>query len=219
MPRESREAKSARTLSIVEKLEQAMPEARIALEYQDELQLLVSVMLSAQATDTVVNTVTPALFAKYRTAQDYARASIPELERMIRRIGLYRGKARNVRAAMQRIAREYGGKLPRTREELYRLPGVGWKTAGVVVNHAFGTPALPVDTHVGRVARRLGLTRQEDPDKVEAELSALLPPEKWGRAHQLLIWHGRRTCIARKPHCSRCVVAQECPRTFVATSD
>ena len=219
MPRESREAKSARTLSIVEKLEQAMPEARIALEYQDELQLLVSVMLSAQATDAVVNTVTPALFAKYRTAQHYARASIPELERMIRRIGLYRGKARNVRAAMQRIAREYGGKLPRTREELYRLPGVGWKTAGVVVNHAFGTPALPVDTHVGRVARRLGLTRQEDPDKVEAELSALLPPEKWGRAHQLFIWHGRRTCIARKPHCSRCVVAQECPRASVATSD
>ena len=219
MPRESREAKSARARRVVDRLDAAMPEARIALEYQDELQLLVSVMLSAQATDTVVNTVTPALFAKYRTAQDYARASIPELERMIRRIGLYRGKARNVRAAMQRIAREYGGKLPRTREELYRLPGVGWKTAGVVVNHAFGTPALPVDTHVGRVSRRLGLTRQEDPDKVEAELSSLLPPEKWGRAHQLLIWHGRRTCIARKPHCSRCVIAQECPRIGVATSD
>ena len=219
MPRESREAKSARTLSIVEKLEQAMPEARIALEYQDELQLLVSVMLSAQATDAVVNTVTPALFAKYRTAQDYARASIPELERMIRRIGLYRGKARNVRAAMQRIAREYGGKLPRTREELYELPGVGWKTAGVVVNHAFGTPALPVDTHVGRVSRRLGLTRQADPDKVEAELTALLPPERWGKAHQLLIWHGRRTCIARKPHCSRCVVAADCPKVGVKISD
>jgi endonuclease III len=219
MPRESREAKSARARRIVDELDRAMPEARIALEYRDELQLLVSVMLSAQATDAVVNTVTPALFAKYRTAQDYARATIPELERMIRRIGLYRGKARNLRAAMQRIAREYGGKLPRTREELYRLPGVGWKTAGVVVNHAFGTPAFPVDTHVGRVARRLGLTRQEDPDKVEEELSALLPPEKWGRAHQLLIWHGRRTCIARKPHCSRCVVAQECPRVGVVTSD
>jgi endonuclease III len=219
MPRESREAKSARARRIVDELDRAMPEARIALEYQDELQLLVSVMLSAQATDAVVNTVTPALFAKYRTARDYARASIPELERMIRRIGLYRGKARNVRAAMQRIAREYGGKLPRTREELYRLPGVGWKTAGVVVNHAFGTPAFPVDTHVGRVSRRLGLTRQEDPDKIEEDLSALLPPEKWGRAHQLLIWHGRRTCIARKPHCSRCVVAQECPRVGVVTSD
>src|SRR5919199_190250 len=195
MPRESREAKSARVRRIVEKLDEAMPEARIALEYEDELQLLVAVMLSAQATDAVVNTVTPELFAKYRTAEDYARASLPELEN-----------------AMQRIAREHKGSLPRTREELYRLPGVGWKTAGVVVNHAFGTPALPVDTHVGRVARRLGLTRQDDPDKVETELTALLPPERWGRAHQLLIWHGRRTCIARKPHCSRCAIAADCPR-------
>lgn len=196
-----------------------MPEARIALEYKDELQLLVAVMLSAQATDAVVNTVTPDLFAKYRTAEDYARAKVPELERAIRRIGLFRNKARNLHAAMQRIAREHKGKLPRTREELYELPGVGWKTAGVVVNHAFGTPALPVDTHVGRVSRRLGLTRQEDPDKVEAELSALLPPERWGRAHQLFIWHGRRTCLARAPHCSRCVVAQECPRIGVVKSD
>ena len=219
MARESREAKSARARRIVKKLDAAMPEARIALEYESELQLLVAVMLSAQATDAVVNTVTPELFAKYRTAEDYARASVPELERAIRRIGLYRGKARNLRAAMQRIAREYQGKLPRTREELNELPGVGWKTAGVVVNHAFGTPAFPVDTHVGRVSRRLGLTRQEDPDKVEAELSALLPPASWGRAHQLFIWHGRRTCIARKPHCSRCVVAADCPRVGVKISD
>src|SRR5438067_6015087 len=219
MPRESREAKSARARRIVQKLDEAMPEARIALEYENELQLLVAVMLSAQATDVVVNTVTPVVFAKYRTAQDYARARIPELERMIRRIGLYRGKARNLRAAMQRIAREYGGKLPRTREELYELPGVGWKTAGVVVNHAFGTPALPVDTHVGRVSRRLGLTRQVDPDKVEAELTALLPTERWGRAHQLLIWHGRRVCLARRPRCSRCVVAADCPKVGVKISD
>src|SRR5918912_2462880 len=219
MPREPKGAKSGRCRRVGGKRGKTMPEARIALEYENELQLLVAVMLSAQATDAVVNTVTPELFAKYRTAEDYARARIPELERMIRRIGLYRGKARNLRAAMQRIAREYGGKLPRTREELYRLPGVGWKTAGVVVNHAFGTPALPVDTHVGRVARRLGLTRQEDPDKVETDLTALLPPETWGRAHQLLIWHGRRTCIARKPHCSRCVVAADCPRVGVVTSD
>ena len=219
MPRESKEAKSARARRIVDELDAAMPEARIALEYRDELQLLVAVMLSAQATDAVVNTVTPDLFAKYRTAEDYARAKVPELERAIRRIGLFRNKARNLHAAMQRIAREHKGKLPRTREELYELPGVGWKTAGVVVNHAFGTPALPVDTHVGRVSRRLGLTKKEDPDKVEADLSALLPPERWGRAHQLFIWHGRRTCIARTPHCSRCVVAQECPRAFVVKSD
>src|SRR2546428_11700750 len=203
MPRETKEAKSARAPRIVAKLGAAMPEARIALEYEDELQLLVSVMLSAQATDAVVNTVTPELFAKYRTAEDYARAKVPELEKAIRRMGLFRGKARNLHAAMQRIAREHGGKLPRTREDLYGLPGVGWKTAGVVVNHAFGTPALPVDTHVGRVSRRLGLTRQEDPRKGENELSALLPERLWGRAHQLLIWHGRRTFQSPPPHSFR----------------
>jgi len=219
MPRESKEAKGRRAGLIVDALEKEMPEAKIALEYQDELQLLVSVMLSAQTTDALVNQVTPALFAKYRSAGDYARASVPQLEKMIRRIGLFRTKAKNLRAAMRKIVSEHGGKLPRTREELYELPGVGWKTSGVVVNHAFGTPALPVDTHVGRLSRRLGLTRSEDPDEVEAELSALLPPERWGRAHQLLIWHGRRTCIARQPHCSRCVVKTLCPKVAVTGSD
>jgi len=204
---------------VIDALEKEMPEAKIALEYQDELQLLVSVMLSAQTTDALVNQVTPALFATYRTAEDYARASGAQLERMIRRIGLFRTKAKNLRAAMRKIVSEHRGKLPRTREELYELPGVGWKTAGVVVNHAFGTPALPVDTHVGRVSRRLGLTRAEDPDEVETDLCALLPPGRWGRAHQLLIWHGRRTCIARRPHCSRCVVERLCPKVTVTSSD
>src|SRR5882724_2043725 len=217
--RESKEEKSRRFREIVRRLEKAMPEAKIALEYQDELQLLVSVMLSAQSTDAVVNQVTPALFARYPTAAQYARSTPEILGEQIKRVGLWRAKAKNLHQAMTRIARDHHGHLPRKREELCELPGVGWKTAGVVVNHAFGTPALPVDTHVGRLSRRLGLTRQEDPDKVEAELSALLPAEKWGRAHQLLIWHGRRTCIARKPHCSRCVVAQECPRIGVTTSD
>src|SRR5256712_10003951 len=197
MPRESREAKSARPRRIVDELDAAMPEARIALEYENELQLLVSVMLSAQATDAVVNTVTPALFAKYRTGEDPAGAKVPELEKAIRRIGLFRSKARNLHGAMQRIAREHGGKLPRTREELYRLPGVGWKTAGVVVNHAFGTPAFPVDTHVGRVSRRLGLTRQEDPAKMETELSAILPPADWGKAIQPLLLIQRVSCCPR----------------------
>jgi endonuclease III len=219
MPRESREARGRRAALIVDALEKEMPEAKIALEYQDELQLLVAVMLSAQTTDALVNQVTPALFAKYRTAEDYARANAAQLENMIRRIGLFRTKAKNLRAAMRKIASEHGGKLPRTREELHELPGVGWKTAGVVVNHAFGTPALPVDTHVGRVSRRLGLTRSEDPAEVEADLSALLPPERWGRAHQLLIWHGRRTCIARRPHCTRCVVKALCPKVSVTDSD
>jgi endonuclease-3 len=219
MPRESLEARTDRAGLVVDALEREMPEAKIALEYGDELQLLVSVMLSAQTTDALVNQVTPALFAKYRTARDYARATAPQLEKMIRRIGLFRTKAKNLRAAMRKIVAEHGGKLPRTREELYELPGVGWKTAGVVVNHAFGTPALPVDTHVGRLSRRLGFTKAEDPDEVESELSALLPRERWGRAHQLLIWHGRRTCLARKPHCSRCVVNPLCPKVAVTSRD
>jgi endonuclease III len=196
-----------------------MPEAKIALEYQDELQLLVSVMLSAQCTDAVVNTVTPALFAKHPTAAHYARSNPEKLGQLIKRVGLWRGKAKNLHAAMVRIERDHGGKIPRSREALRELPGVGWKTAGVVVNHAFGIPALPVDTHVGRIARRMGLSSHEDPDKVEQDLSALLPEKLWGRAHQLMIWHGRRTCESRKPHCSRCPVLDLCPRRGVKDSD
>lgn len=218
MPRESKEAKRARALRLVDELETAIPEAKIALDFADELQLLVAVMLSAQCTDVMVNKVTPALFARYRTAADYAAATPEELMEMIRRVGLFRTKAKNLSAAMRIVAELHQGKLPREREALNELPGVGWKTAGVVVNHAFGTPALPVDTHVGRVSRRLGLTRQQDPDKVEAELSALLPRETWGRAHQLLIWHGRRTCLARMPACSRCAVQALCPRVGVKKS-
>jgi endonuclease III len=219
VPRESKEQRSRRFAKIVDRLEKAMPEAKIALEYENDLQLLVSVMLSAQCTDAVVNTVTPALFARYPTAAHYAKSTPEILGEQIKRVGLWRGKAKNLHATMTRIAREHGGHIPRNREELTGLPGVGWKTAGVVVNHAFGTPALPVDTHVGRVTRRLGLTRQQDPRKVEDELTRLLPEERWGRAHQLLIWHGRRTCESRLPHCSRCVVRELCPRRGVTASD
>ena len=167
----------------------------------------------------MVNTVTPALFALHPTAAHYARSTPGKLGELIKRVGLWRSKAKNLHEAMVRIARDHGGKIPRSREALRELPGVGWKTAGVVVHHAFGTPAFPVDTHVGRVSRRLGLTRQEDPDKVEADLSAILPPERWGRGHQLLIWHGRRTCEARKPHCSRCAVVGLCPQRGVKERD
>src|SRR4051812_3586886 len=212
-------ANAKRFEKIVKRLDKAMPEAKIALEYGDELQLLISVMLSAQSTDKLVNTVTPALFARHPTAAHYARSTPEKLGEMIRRVGLWRSKAKNLHAAMTMIHEQHGGAIPRTREALRELPGVGWKTAGVVVNHAFGTPAFPVDTHVGRVSRRLGLTRQEDPDKVEKDLTRLLKSELWGRAHQLLIWHGRRTCEARKPHCSRCVVFDLCPRRGVKESD
>jgi len=215
MPRETRQTKARRAAAIVDALEVALPEAKIALDYADELQLLVAVMLSAQCTDAVVNTVTPALFAKNPTAAHYAMSTPRALEEQIRRVGLFRNKAKNLHAAMTLIEERHGGKLPRTREQLNELPGVGWKTAGVVANHAFGVPAFPVDTHVGRLSRRLGLTRQLDPDKVERDLSALLPPERWGRAHQLVIWHGRRTCVARKPLCSTCPVRALCPRVGV----
>src|SRR4030081_3516587 len=178
MPRESKEMRRARALKIVQALEAAIPEAKIALDYQDDLQLLVAVMLSAQCTDTLVNTVTPALFARHPTAAHYARSTPAALEEQIRRVGLFRTKAKNLHAAMTVIERDHSGRIPRTREALNELPGVGWKTAGVVVNHAFGTPAFPVDTHVGRVARRLGMTRQEDPDKGEKDLTKLLPPQK-----------------------------------------
>ncbi|HTO98031.1 MAG TPA: endonuclease III [Myxococcales bacterium] len=219
VPRESKADRSRRFADIVRRLSKAMPEAKIALEYEDELQLLVSVMLSAQCTDAVVNQVTPALFARYPTAAHYAKSTPQVLGEQIKRVGLWRGKAKNLHEAMTRIARDHEGRIPRLREELCELPGVGWKTAGVVVNHAFGTPALPVDTHVGRVSRRLGLTRNEDPRKVEEDLSALLPDRLWGRAHQLLIWHGRRTCESRRPHCSRCPVLRLCPRRGVKESD
>jgi endonuclease-3 len=217
--RERKAERSRRFGEIVRRLDKAIPEPKIALEHQDELQLLVSVMLSAQCTDAVVNQVTPALFARYPTAAHYASSTPERIGEQIKRVGLWRGKAKNLHQTMTRIARDHGGHIPRTREELCELPGVGWKTAGVVVNQAFGTPALPVDTHVGRVSRRLGLTREEDPRKVEEAISALLPERLWGRTHLLLIWHGRLTCEARRPHCSRCVVLDLCPRRGVKESD
>jgi endonuclease-3 len=219
VPRESKAERARRFADIVRRLEKALPEAKVALDFGTPLELLVATMLSAQSTDAMVNRITPALFARYRTAADWARSSPEVIGEQIKRVGLWRGKAKNLHETMARIARDHGGHVPRRREELCELPGVGWKTAGVVVNQAFGTPALPVDTHVGRVSRRLGLTREEDPRKVEADLTALLPERIWGRTHLLLIWHGRRTCESRRPHCSRCPLLDLCPRRGVTESD
>ena len=192
-----------------------MPEARIALAFGDDLQHLVSVILSAQSTDARVNLVTPALFARYPDAAAYAAARPEELWDYIRTVGLYRTKARSIVGAMRAIAREHGGRVPRERALLEALPGVGPKTAGVVLIHLGAGAAFPVDTHVGRVARRLGFTRETDPDRVEARLRQLFPPERWAHGHQLLVWHGRRTCRARRPACERCAVAALCPRIGV----
>ena len=205
-----------RAREMVDRLEREMPEARIALRFGDDVQLLVSVMLSAQSTDARVNLVTPALFARFRDAAAYARARPEDLWPFIRTVGLFRAKARAIVGAMAVIAAEHGGRVPRTREALEALPGVGRKTAGVVLIHLGADEAFPVDTHVGRVARRLGLTRARDPDQIEDRLRRLLPRERWARGHQLLVWHGRRTCAARAPACERCVLLDLCPRAGVA---
>jgi endonuclease-3 len=209
------EARRARAREIVDRLEVAMPDVRIALEFSNDLQLLVSVILSAQSTDVGVNRATPALFAAFPDAAAYAAVSPEALWPYIRSLGLYRNKAKAIVAAMLVIAREHGGRVPRSREALEALPGVGRKTAGVVLVHLGAAQAFPVDTHVGRVSRRLDLTRHDDPSKVEQDLMALLPEERWAKGHQLFVWHGRRTCRALAPACSRCAVEALCPKRGV----
>jgi endonuclease-3 len=209
----------ARAGAVLDRLEAAMPEARIALRFDDDLQLLAAVMLSAQTTDARVNLVTPALFARFPSADAYAAVEPEELWPFLKTLGLFRAKARNLVGAMRAIAGEHRGRVPRTREALERLPGVGRKTAGVVLVHLGAGEAFPVDTHVGRVARRLGLARELDPGKVEDELSAIVPRERWGRGHQLFVWHGRRTCTARAPACPRCPVEDLCPKVGVERKD
>ncbi|HSN14797.1 MAG TPA: endonuclease III [Anaeromyxobacteraceae bacterium] len=213
-PRPSPE-KRARAVAIVDRLERAMPDVKIALHYGSDVDLLVAVVLSAQSTDAGVNQATPALFAAYPDAAAYARARPEELWPYVKRVGLYRNKSKAIVAAMQAIVREHGGEVPRTREALEALPGVGRKTAGVVLVHLGAANAFPVDTHVGRVSRRLGLTREENPDEVERDLCALLPEERWSRGHLLFVFHGRRTCKALAPACSRCPVEPLCPKRGV----
>jgi endonuclease-3 len=202
-------------VEIVDRLERAMPDVRIALEFGDDVQLLVSVILSAQSTDAGVNRATPALFARFPAAGAYASARPEDLWPFIRSLGLFRNKAKAIVAAMSAIVRDHGGRVPRTREGLEALPGVGPKTAGVVLVHLGAGHAFPVDTHVGRVSRRLDLSRALDPDRVERDLRALLPQERWAKGHQLFVWHGRRTCLARAPACSRCVLDDLCPKRGV----
>lgn len=210
--RPSRESEKARAAAVFDALHAAMPDARIELDHQTPLELLVAVILSAQCTDARVNTVTPKLFADHRTAADYARRTPLEIEGYIASLGLFRNKAKALVAMGQQLQDQHGGVVPTTRDALAELPGVGLKTAGVVAMHLGGTPAFPVDTHVGRLSRRLGFTKAEDPDDVEADLQRLVPVERWFLGHQLLVWHGRRVCFARSPACERCPVADLCPK-------
>ena len=188
------------------------PDARTELDWSNPLELLVATILSAQTTDVQVNRVTESLFSKYRTAEDYADSTPDELEEDIRPTGFYRNKARSLRAMASALVEEHGGEVPRTMSELVALPGVGRKTANVVLGNAFGVnEGIVVDTHVRRVSGRLGLTESRDPVKIEQELMRLVPEGDWTIFSHLLILHGRRTCKARKPDCPNCILNDICP--------
>ena len=207
--------KRARIRPIVERLLAEHPDATIALRFRSDLELLVSVMLSAQTTDVNVNRVTERLFRKYRRPEDYLAVPLEELERDIYATGFFRQKAKALRGTMKLLVEEYDGVVPRRLEELVRLPGVARKTANVVAAELGEPQGIVVDTHVRRLSQRLGLTRQEDPVKIERDLQRLVPREEWGIFPHLLIWHGRRVCIARRPLCEECVVNGLCPSSRV----
>jgi len=209
--REPLEAKKARARKILVLLERAYPDAKIALNFTTPLELLVATILSAQCTDERVNMVTPALFRAYRTAVDYARLSPATLEKAIRSTGFYRAKARSIVGMARALVEKHGGDVPRERDVLVTLPGVGLKTANVVLGNAFGAPAIAVDTHVFRVSQRLGLARSDDPVEIHDQLIQVLPRKTWTRVSHLLQAHGRRTCAARKPACPVCPVRTLCP--------
>jgi len=210
--------KRNRIVPIIERLIAEHPDAGIALEYRSDLELLVSVMLSAQTTDVNVNRVTERLFQKYRRPEDYLAVPLAELEDDIRPTGFFRQKAKAVRGTMKILVEDYGGRVPDRMEDLLRLPGVARKTANVVVAERGEAQGIVVDTHVRRLSQRLGLTRQDDPVKIERDLIRLVPRRYWNVFPHLLIWHGRRVCIARRPRCEACVLNDLCPASRVEVS-
>ena len=204
-----------RAENIYAALTKLYPDAHCALHYANPLQLLIATILSAQCTDERVNKVTPALFALYPNAQAFATADIAELERLIQSTGFFRNKAKNIRACCQTLVEKHGGQVPRTMEELVPLPGVGRKTANVILGNAYDVPGIPVDTHVGRLSRRMGFTKHDDPVKVESDLMELIPKADWTMFGHRMIFHGRQVCQARKPNCEACVIAKICPKLGV----
>jgi endonuclease-3 len=211
-----------RVAQLVEIFPEVYPGAHCELDYKNPLQLLIATILSAQCTDKRVNMVTPALFKKYPKATDYAKAAPTELENAIRSTGFFRSKTKSIRAATSTIARKFGGRVPETMEELRELPGVGRKTANVVLGNAFRkNEGIVVDTHVARLSQRLGLTKQKDAEKIERDLMKLVPRELWTNWSHWLIWHGRRRCFARKPDCSQCEIFRLCPsgKIFLRTGE
>jgi endonuclease III len=209
--RETLPGRRARARKIIRALKRAYPDAKIALDFSSPLELLVATILSAQCTDERVNMVTPALFAKYTSARDWAQVELATLEPLIHSTGFFRAKARAIVGMAQALVERHGGEVPRTRDALTALPGVGLKTANVILGNAFGQPAIAVDTHVFRVAQRLRLARSEDADEVHDQLVEALPRKEWTLTTHLLTTHGRRTCSARKPACPACPVHALCP--------
>jgi len=211
-----------RVAQLLEVLPKVYPDAHCELDFKNPLQLLIATILSAQCTDKRVNMVTPALFKKYKTAADYANASQAELEREIKSTGFFRNKAKSIRAATSTIAEKFAGKVPNSMEELHELPGVGRKTANVVLGNAFDkNEGIVVDTHVARLSQRLRLTRYSDAEKIERDLMKLVPRMHWTSWSHWLIWHGRRRCYARKPDCTNCEIFRLCPsgKIFLRTGE
>jgi endonuclease-3 len=205
----------ARASMMIELLEKKYPKARIALNYHNSLELLVATILSAQCTDERVNIVTETLFKKYRRAEEYANADLTELEKDVRPTGFYRNKARNIKQTGRMLVEKFNSRVPRTMEKMMELPGVARKTANIVLQNAYGiVEGVAVDTHVRRVSRRLGLTENEDPNKIERDLMEIIPRNEWMRITDLLISLGRDVCVARKPRCEMCVLSRMCPSAF-----
>jgi endonuclease-3 len=212
MPRESLASLRPRAKKIIDGLRRTYPDAHCELNFSNPLELLIATILSAQCTDKRVNLVTAGLFKQYCAAADYAHAPIAELERAIQSTGFFRNKAKNIQACCHKLVERHAGEVPRTMEALRQLDGVGRKTANVVLGNAFGVnEGVVVDTHVARLAQRLGLTRERTPEKIEQDLMALVPCDQWTLFSHWLIWHGRRRCSARKPDCAHCEIRQWCP--------
>jgi endonuclease-3 len=205
---------AARIKKIYSILRKTYPDARVSLDFKTPLELLISTILAAQCTDARVNIVVKDLYKKYRLAKDFAAADISEIENDIRSTGFYRNKAKSIKATCKKVIEEFGGEVPKTMDELLTLPGVGRKTANVLLGNAYGIPGMVTDTHVIRLSRRIGLSENTDPVKLEFDLMEIVPKKNWTLFSHLLVFHGRNICMARKPNCEKCPIAKYCPSAF-----
>jgi endonuclease III len=217
--RKSLPEKKVRAKAIYRQLTKSYPNVRCELDYNSAFQLLVATVLSAQCTDKRVNQTTPALFKKYPNPKKMAKADLKEIQKLVKSTGFFRAKAKNIKSLSNKIMEEFDGDVPSNLEDLIALPGVGRKTANVVLGHAFGIPGITVDTHFGRLSRRFGWSKQSDPVKVEFEVGELISEKEWTNLSQRMIWHGRRVCHARKPACGACPLAKLCPSYGIGEID